>query len=227
MAGIFVTGTDTDVGKTHVALGLMAALQNQGLQVAAMKPVSAGCEKTAQGLRNDDALKLSAQATVVIPYGTLNPYAFEPPIAPHIAAQEQGVTLSLNTLRQACAVVEQRAEIVVVEGAGGWLVPLNAYETLADFAALLGFPVVLVVGLRLGCLNHALLSVQAIESKGLKLAGWIANDITENGYYMDENVQSLRERIAAPLLGRVPFLPQASAQQTGQHLDVSPLVSKG
>lgn len=224
MAGIFVTGTDTDVGKTRIALGLMAALRQRGMQVAAMKPVAAGCERTGQGLRNDDALKLSAQSSVSIPYRTLNPYAFEPAIAPHIAAQMQGVTMTLDVLQRACAEIEPQADVVIVEGAGGWLVPVNAQETLADFASALKFPVVLVVGMRLGCINHTLLTAQAIRASGLRLAGWVANEITSNSAHMDENVQSLRDRLDAPLLGRVPYSPDASVTETAACLNISPLL---
>ncbi len=228
MSGVFVTGTDTDVGKTRIALGLMAALQNHGLSVAAMKPVSAGCELAGDAgnphLQNDDAQQLSAQASVSLPYPRLNPYAFAPAVAPHIAAQAVGVTMQLHVLTSAYAEIEQQSDVVVVEGAGGWLVPINAQQTLADFAEALRLPVVLVVGLRLGCLNHALLTVRAIQSQGLRLAGWVANDIISDSQHMDDNVQSLVERIDAPLLGRAPFIPQASAQVTATYLNVAPLI---
>ncbi|HEB92045.1 MAG TPA: dethiobiotin synthase [Gammaproteobacteria bacterium] len=228
MAGIFVTGTDTDVGKTHIALGLMAALQQRGLCVAAMKPVSAGCEpgggEGERGLRNDDALQLSVQSSVSIPYQTLNPYAFEPAIAPHIAAQAMGVTMQLDVLRHACTEIESQADVVVVEGAGGWLVPVNARETLADLAVALGFPVVLVVGVRLGCLNHALLSAECIRARGLVLAGWVANEISTQALCVDENITALSQRLPVPLLGRVPFDGQAGAGRTAAHLDVGPLL---
>ncbi|MCF6209427.1 MAG: dethiobiotin synthase [Gammaproteobacteria bacterium] len=228
MAGIFVTGTDTDVGKTHIALGLMAALQQRGLCVAAMKPVSAGCELDGsdgdQGLRNDDALQLSAQSSVAIPYRTLNPYAFEPAIAPHIAAQVVGVTMQLGVLERACAEIENQADVVVVEGAGGWLVPVNARQTLADLAVALRFPVVLVVGIRLGCLNHALLSAESIRARGLTLAGWVANEISTQVVCVEENITALSQRLLAPLLGRIPYDRQAGAERTAASLDVGPLL---
>lgn len=229
MAGLFVTGTDTDIGKTHIALGLMAALQQRGLRVAAMKPVSAGCEpggpEGGRGLRNDDALQLSAQSSVSIPYQTLNPYAFEPAIAPHIAAQAVGVTMRLDVLARACAEIEAQADLVVVEGAGGWLVPVNTRETLADLAVALGFPVVLVVGVRLGCLNHALLSAESIRARGLKLAGWVANEISTQAVCVEENIAALSQRLRVPLLGCVPFDGQASATRTATNLDVAPLLA--
>ncbi len=228
MAGIFVAGTDTDVGKTHVALGLIAALQQRGLCVAAMKPVSAGCElggsEGDRGLRNDDALQLSAQSSLSIPYPILNPYAFEPAIAPHIAAQAVGVSMRLDVLVRACTVIETQADVVVVEGAGGWLVPVNARETLADLAVGLGFPVVLVVGVRLGCLNHALLSAESIRARGLMLAGWVANEISAQTACVEENIAALSQRLQTPLLGRVPFDGQAGAGRTAARLDVGPLL---
>ncbi len=229
MAGLFVTGTDTDVGKTHVALGLMAALQRRDLRVAAMKPVSAGCEWGGEagerGLRNDDALQLSAQSSLAIPYQTLNPYAFEPAIAPHIAARMVGVEMRLEVLTRACAEIEERADLVVVEGAGGWLVPVNGRQTLADLAVALGFPVVLVVGVRLGCLNHALLSAESIRARGLMLAGWVANEIDPQAACIEENIEALSQRLPAPLLGRVPFDGQADAARTAAKLDVAPLLA--
>jgi len=225
MAGLFVTGTDTGVGKTRIAVALMAALQDHGLRVAAMKPVSAGCERSAAGLRNDDALALQAQSSIALPYELLNPYALEPPIAPHIAAREAGLELQMDTLLEACAQIESRADYVVVEGAGGWLVPLDGQQTLADLAAALAFPVVMVVGIRLGCINHALLTAQAVRARGLKLAGWVANEITPSSPRADENVQSLGERLAAPLLGRVPFAPRATVDETAACLHVAPLLA--
>ncbi|HEX22941.1 MAG TPA: dethiobiotin synthase [Chromatiales bacterium] len=229
MAGLFVTGTDTDVGKTHIALGLMAALQQRGLCVAAMKPVSAGCElggsEGDRSLRNDDALQLSAQSSLSIPYQTLNPYAFEPAIAPHIAAQKVDVTMRLDVLQRACAEIEAQADVVVVEGAGGWLVPVNARETLADLAVALGFPVVLVVGVRLGCISHALLSAESIRARGLTLAGWVANEISTQAVCVEENIAALSQRLQAPLLGRVPFDGQAGAERTAASLNITPLLA--
>ena len=224
MAGLFVTGTDTDVGKTHVALGLMAALQARGLSVAPMKPVAAGAEPTPDGPRNGDALALRAQASIALPHELVNPVCLAPPIAPHIAAAEAGIELETGPLLRACREIEGRADVVLVEGAGGWLVPLNGRETLADLAVALDFPVVLVVGIRLGCINHALLSARAIRADGLRLAGWVANEIAPQSARIDENVASIDQRIDAPLLGRVPFAPQATATRTAACLDVSPLL---
>lgn len=223
MTGLFVTGTDTGIGKTRVALGLMAALQRQGHRVAAMKPVAAGCEATAEGLRNADALALQAQSCVPLPYMRLNPFALREPIAPHLAAREAGVQLQLATLRRAYREIARQADRVVVEGAGGWLVPLDARHTLADLAAALGLPVVLVVGMRLGCLNHALLTAESIRGHGQCLAGWVANEILPDNPRAAQNVQALVERLDAPLLGRLPFAPRATPAETASALDISTL----
>lgn len=203
--GLFVTGTDTGVGKTTIALGLMAALQNSGLKVAAMKPVSAGCNSTEDGLRNEDAVRLMQQASIDLPYELVNPYAFEPPIAPHIAANEAAIKIDKELIQDRYQQIANNADIVIVEGAGGWLVPINASETMADVVNFLSLDVITVVGIRLGCLNHALLTTRAIEASGLNHMGWIANHINQLMIGASENVKSLRERIAAPLLDEVNY----------------------
>ncbi len=203
--GWFVTGTDTGVGKTLVSLALMQRLQDRGLRVAGMKPVASGCTRTARGLRNGDAVRLQRQSPVALDYATVNPYAFEPPIAPHIAAAQAGVRMDLETLLAAWGQIAMHADRVVVEGAGGWLVPINEVESLADLAGRLELDIILVVGIRLGCLNHALLSVESIERKGRNLAGWVANCLTPADATSTANIATLEDRIAAPLLGVVPF----------------------
>ncbi|WP_455366429.1 dethiobiotin synthase [Kaarinaea lacus] len=223
MKGYFVTGTDTGVGKTRISLALMHALQAQGKSVAGMKPVSAGCVRAEDGLRNDDAVQIQKAASVEIPYEIVNPYAYEPPIAPHIAAQTVGDHIAMEQILACYQQIASKADIVIVEGAGGWLVPINDKETLADIAIQLDLPVILVVGMRLGCLNHALLSVESIQRKGLKLCGWIANDITPAMEKSTENVASLQQRITAPLLGILPYNPAATYSQLKQHLDLSSL----
>lgn len=202
---IFVTGTDTEVGKTRVSLALVELLQQQNQQVATMKPIASGCDLTSDGLRNDDAVLLSQQASVDLPYDLINPYAFEAAIAPHITAKQVGVDIDLSVIKRNYQQIQQQVDAVVVEGVGGWLVPINTTQTMADVAIALNLPVILVVGIRLGCINHALLTVKAIESSGLKLQGWIANHIvaTEQA---DEIVQALTQSIKAPCLGNVPLL---------------------
>ena len=173
----FVTGTDTACGKTAVSLGLMWALQQRGLRALGMKPVASGSRVTAEGLRNDDALRLQAQGSWPLPYAAVNPYPFEPPIAPHIAAQQAGLEIELARLRRAYRELAAAADAVIVEGVGGWHVPLGPATAIADLVRELDLPVLLVVGLRLGCLNHALLSVESILGSAVPLAGWVATQV--------------------------------------------------
>ena len=210
-AGYFITGTDTDVGKTMVTLGLMRRLQDRGRRVAAMKPVASGCQRTAQGLRHADALQLQRQASLALDYQEVNPYAFEPAIAPHLAAAEAGGRIDLALIRAAFEGLAARVDQVCVEGIGGWLVPLNESQTVADMAAELGLGVILVVGIRLGCLNHALLTAAAIGDSGSGLAGWVANLPTPGGERATENIAALQARLDAPLLGTVPFQFECTA----------------
>ncbi len=220
MKGYFITGTDTDVGKTWISLGIVEALKQQGKKVGVMKPVSAGCEQTAHGLRNEDALLLQQQSNVELDYDTINPYAFEPAIAPHIAAHEAGVRMDIETLHQRFQHISSQSDCVVTEGAGGWRVPLNDFQTMADLAVRLQLPVILVVGMRLGCLSHALLTVEAIRSSQLPLAGWVANQIDPDMKRPEENLQTLIEMIDAPLLGHVPFFEKRDAQAVAQQLSL-------
>lgn len=203
--GFFVAGTDTGVGKTLVASALLRALAGRGVLAVGMKPVAAGCTQTAHGLRNEDVSALTGAANVEAPVELVNPYRFEPAIAPHLAAAQAGVTISLERIRDAFVALSAMAQWVVVEGAGGLLVPLNDRENFADLARLLELPLVLVVGMRLGCLNHALLTEEAIRNRGLRLAGWVANSLEMAMPAFEENVHALRRRIDAPLLGTVPF----------------------
>jgi dethiobiotin synthetase len=196
--GFFVTGTDTGVGKTRIAVALLRALAQAGARVAGMKPVAAGCELRDGLLVNDDALALLDASTVAAGYEEVNPYAFAPPIAPHVAAHRAGIVIDQARLRACFDRLTTRADCVVVEGAGGWLVPLGASTTLADFARDLDLPVILVVGMRLGCINHALLSAQAIASTGLTLAGWVANDPFPAMPERAASAAAIAERIAAP-----------------------------
>jgi dethiobiotin synthetase len=219
-AGYFITGTDTGIGKTVITLGLMRMLQDRGRRVAAMKPVASGCERTPQGLRNADALQLQKQASMPLDYAQVNPYAFEPPIAPHIAAGQAGVRIDLDIIRQGVRQLAGCSDVVCVEGVGGWLVPLNDRETVADLAAGLGLGVVLVVGMRLGCLNHALLTARAIEASGASLAGWIANGMPPVPDNLEDNINAIKSRITAPLLGVVPVLAAPVAGQVRITLDL-------
>jgi dethiobiotin synthetase len=203
--GFFVTGTDTGVGKTLVCCALLYGFAALGKSVIGMKPVAAGAIRSADGLVNDDVALLRAASNVEAPPQLVNPYCFEPPIAPHLAAEQAGAAIDFATIANAYQQLAAVADIVIVEGIGGFCVPLNHNEDSADLAQRLGLPVILVIGLRLGCLNHALLTAQAIRAKGLQLAGWIANCIDPALAAADENVAALAERLVAPLLGKVKF----------------------
>lgn len=206
MRGVFVTGTDTGIGKTWTSCALLRGFAEAGLRSVGMKPVASGASRTPDGLRNDDALALQRSASVALPYEWINPYVFEPPIAPHIAASEAGVRIELETLLDAYAQLAGHADVVVVEGAGGWMVPLGDELGLPDLARRLALPVIMVVGMRLGCLNHALLTARAIRDDGLRLVGWIANYIETDFPRMKENMTALRNRLSVPLLGEIPYL---------------------
>lgn len=224
MKRFFVTGTDTEIGKTTIAAGILHAAHSAGLTTAGVKPVAAGCDITADGPRNDDALALLAQCRPALEYGQVNPIALEAAIAPHIAAQEEGVALGTGVLADACrAVFALQRDLTLVEGAGGWLVPLNVDETLADLAKMLQAPVIMVVGMRLGCINHALLTAQTIARDGLQLAGWVANYVDPDMSRPQENLETLKALLAAPCLGVVPRLAQADAASVAAHLDISGL----
>lgn len=211
--GFFVTGTDTEVGKTVISVGLIKALQNQGITVAAMKPVASGCQMTEQGLRNEDALALQSAATTPAAYALVNPYAFAPAIAPHIAARQAGISIELSTLLERFQQLQNTADAVVVEGAGGWLVPLNGQHSIADLAAVINLPVVLVVAIKLGCINHALLTADSIRGRGLTLAGWVANDFLDDVEHT-AIIESIAARIDAPCIGVVPRLKKADNAET-------------
>ncbi|HEX8740931.1 MAG TPA: dethiobiotin synthase [Casimicrobiaceae bacterium] len=187
--GVFVTGTDTGIGKTRVAVALLAALAASGLRAVGMKPVAAGIDAGA-GV-NEDVAALAAAGNVDAPLALRNPYAFSEPIAPHLAARDAGARIDLGVIERAFAALAARADIVVVEGAGGALVPLGAHEDMLDIARVLRLPVLLVVGMRLGCLNHALLSTLAIRARGLTLAGWVANELPPGTARCADNVATL------------------------------------
>ena len=222
--GFFITGTDTDVGKTTIALGLMAAFKKAGMSVAAFKPVSAGCVQTENGLRNADALQLMQQASVEFPYEVVNPYVFEPAIAPHIAAAQQNIEMNIETIVQAYHKIAAEADVVIVEGAGGWLVPLNTTQTMADVACALGLDVIQVVGLKLGCLNHALLTSASIATHQLKQAGWIANQIIDDMPKRLDNIYSLQLRLTDEYLGYIPNMSPLNPDEIAQHINIDTLL---
>jgi dethiobiotin synthetase len=204
----FVTGTDTNVGKTLFSCALLQAAQQAGYRTAAMKPVAAGAIDTPDGLRNDDALLLQAACTEMLSYREVNPFCFAEPLSPHLAAQRSGRRLQVERLVGFCqGVLMRRANLTVIESAGGWRVPINDNETLADLAKQLKLPVILVVGMRLGCLNHAMLSAEAIYRDGLELAGWVANTFDPDMPARADNIATLERELMAPLLADIPLLP--------------------
>jgi dethiobiotin synthetase len=221
--GWFVTGTDTGVGKTVVASALVRSLRERGLRAAGMKPVASGCTPTAAGLRNEDALALLEESSHRWAYDVVNPCAYEPAIAPHLAAERAGRPIDLALIKQRFDQIYSASDAIVVEGAGGWRVPLTGRTTIADLAVRLGLPVILVVGLRLGCLNHAFLTAEAIERCGLTLAGWVGSTIDPEFACRDENLATLREWLPAPSLGVIPRLATATATAAAPHLDLRPL----
>lgn len=202
----FVTGTDTGVGKTHVACKLIADYVAQGYKVIGMKPVAAGCELVDGTWVNEDVLKLEAASNVQVPRELANPYSFNEAIAPHIAAEIAGLEIKIGVIKNAFEELKKLADIVIVEGAGGFLVPLNNKESMADLAATLDVPIILVVGMKLGCINHSLLTVEAIKSRNLQLHGWVANQIEPNMPMFEENEASLVVRIKQPKLFSLKYL---------------------
>jgi dethiobiotin synthetase len=204
-AGFFVTGTDTGVGKTLISSALVCAFAQGGFNAAGMKPVAAGCRWEGGRLLSDDVEQLRAASNVLLDPDTLNPYAFEPPLAPRIAANRVGNFIDLGRIRNAFESAAARVDVLVVEGVGGFRVPLNEAEDTADLAVMLGLPVILVVGMRLGCQNHALLTAEAIAARSLRLAGWVANCIDAEMAALEDNLAALQHSLRAPCLGVVPF----------------------
>lgn len=218
----FVTGTDTEIGKTTIAAGLLHGARLAGLSTAAAKPVASGCVRTVDGLRNDDALALLGECTLALRYEEVNPLAFEPAIAPHLAAREVDVLLDVAALQGPVqAILDKHADFTLVEGAGGWRVPLAGQASLSDLAVALQLPVILVVGVRLGCINQALLTAEAILRDGLTLAGWVANLVDPHTSRLEDNLATLAERLPAPCLGYVPRLAEAMPAAVSGYLNLS------
>ena len=214
--GFFITGTDTGVGKTLICCALLHGFAASGKLVIGMKPVAAGAAHGPAGLVNDDVASLRSASNVDAPLALVNPYCFEPPIAPHLAAEQAGAAIDLATIAAAYRRLAAIADLVIVEGVGGFCVPLNSGEDSADLAQRLGLPVILVVGLRLGCLNHALLTAHSIRAQGLTLAGWIANHIDPAMAAAERNVAALAERLAAPLLGHIEFTADPQSRRIAE-----------
>lgn len=222
----FVAGTDTDVGKTVIACGLLAAANAKGLRSLAVKPIAAGAEHCAEqgGLRNGDALALLEAMSEKLPYQQVNPVCLEPPIAPHIAAELAEKRITIAQLVGFCrGALMKPADFKLIEGAGGWRVPVNQVESLSQLAVEMQTPVVLVVGMKLGCLNHAVLTAEAIVRDGLPLAGWVANTIDAEMPYFDENIASLKRLLPAPCLGIVPHLDMICPDKTATYINLDQL----
>jgi len=217
----FVTGTDTEIGKTLISCALLHALGRQGVKAVGMKPVAAGAQWRDGAWHNEDVDALAQASGLSLARELTTPYLWQEPVAPHIAARQAGVEMFASPILEAYAKLAGQADAVVVEGVGGFCVPLSNYLDTADLALELGLPVVMVVGLRLGCINHALLTAQAVAAQGLSLAGWVANTVDAGMPFMGENIDALRRRLPAPLLGHVPRLAQPSPAEAAGHLDFS------
>jgi dethiobiotin synthetase len=225
---LFVTGTDTEIGKTLVSAALLRGFAREGLRAAAMKPIAAGASLVDGVLHNEDADQLDAAANVLLPPEIRTPFMLREPAAPHIAAALENVMLDMTRIVDAHNAALQMADVVVVEGVGGFRVPLTDAHDTADLAFALNLPVVLVVGMRLGCISHALLTAEAIAARGLPIVGWVANRVDPSTLFPDENIAALRDRLdrlyGAPLLGIVPHLSPASADIAATHLDTNRLL---
>jgi dethiobiotin synthetase len=205
LSGFFVTGTDTEIGKTVASRALVEYIVGRGLRCAVMKPVASGAERELGGMRNSDAVELMSAANVDVPYEMVNPFVFQEPTAPHLAARDADVLIESAVIRQAFESLRGQSDAVVVEGVGGWLVPLSPSGNVASLARELGLPVILVVGLRLGCINHALLTADAIVASGCVFAGWIANHLSSEFPRSEQNIATLKVSLGAPLLGTVRY----------------------
>lgn len=217
----FVTGTDTEVGKTVASCALLQAANAQGFNAIGYKPVASGSEQTPEGLRNNDALLLQANSRVKLPYSMINPIVFEAPTSPHIISEKMGLPIDFSVINQGLLDIQRQGDWVLVEGAGGWYTPLSTEKTYADWVIEQQLPVILVVGVKLGCINHALLTLEAIYAAGLLVAGWIANEVEPAGAYQAEYLATLKRMIKPPCLGIQPYQPELNESTLGQYLDLS------
>ncbi|WP_105902342.1 dethiobiotin synthase [Vibrio gangliei] len=227
----FITGTDTEIGKTFVSQRLMKALVEKGFRVSGFKPIAAGCERLQSELQqnvwvNDDALALQQASNVPMRYVDVNPYSLRQPSSPHIAAQCDDITIDFARLNQALTTHKSLAEMTLIEGAGGWRVPLANQTYLSDWVQQQQIPVVLVVGIRLGCLNHAILTWEALKRDGVKVLGWIANCVDSEFKDIEENIAFLQQHISAPQLGEIPFIGSSREEKIPQWLDIEKLISQ-
>lgn len=227
MSGFFITGTDTEIGKTFVSSLLIKMFVDEGFNVVGMKPIASGAKSIDGVLKNDDALSLMHASNVEVEYSQVNPYVFEPAVSPHIAAQKAGVDITCDTIKSNFEQLEKKSDVVIVEGVGGWYAPLSSHTTVADLADELQLPIILVVGLRLGCLNHALLTAQAIRLSGLPIAGWVANHVTKDFSSAEENISTLKHFLNDfTFLGSIPFQTNLTNKYPIHHLNKETLVNR-
>ncbi|MYM58217.1 ATP-dependent dethiobiotin synthetase BioD [Vibrio sp. OCN044] len=219
----FIAGTDTDVGKTVASTAILNALAQKEVKTIGYKPVAAGSQETELGFRNSDALYLQKASTVETEYEDINPYPLELPTSPHIAAQREGVDIQYSVLSDKLSIHKEKADFVLVEGAGGWRVPVSGEECLSSWVQQEKLPVILVVGIKLGCLSHAMLTLDAIEADGLEVIGWVANRINPGTEHYADIIAMLENKISAPKLGEIPYIPSIKQKNLAQYLDVSTL----
>ncbi len=220
----FIAGTDTDVGKTVASKAILNALAAKGLKTIGYKPVAAGSEKTEEGFRNSDALYLQQVSTVDVSYDDINPYALELPASPHIAAKKENVEIEYSVLSDKLSQHKQNADVVLVEGAGGWRVPVSDSECLSSWVQQEKLPVVLVVGIKLGCLSHAMLTLEAIKADGLEVAGWVANRINPGTEHYSDIIKMLEDKMNVPKLGEIPYVPSVKRQDLAKYINVDPIL---
>ena len=226
MSGFFITGTDTEIGKTFVASLLIKLLAQEGLNVVGMKPIASGAKMIDGSLKNDDALTLIQASNVDVDYKEINPYVFEPAISPHLAAEAAGVEIDLKKIKNNFDALQQKSDVVVVEGVGGWYAPLTSNCTVADLAEELNLPIILVVGIRLGCLNHALLTAQVIQQSGLPIAGWIANHVEKDFSVAEKNISTLKHFLNdISFLGSISYQTNIATKDPQHHINKETLIN--
>lgn len=224
LKALFIAGTDTDVGKTVASKAILQAFAEQGFSTIGYKPIASGGEKTEQGIRNSDALHLLQAATEKMPYEEINPYALEMPTSPHIAAKHEHKIIEPSVLSEKLLKLKENADVVLVEGAGGWRVPISETESFSSWVQQEQLPVVLVVGIKLGCLSHALLTAECIKADGLNLVGWVANRVNPGTEHYADIISLLEARLGAPKLGEIPYMPSVKRRELGKFIDISPLL---
>lgn len=219
--GYFITGTDTAIGKTWSVLALMQYFKNQQKTVLGMKPVASGCDEIDGQLRNKDALLLQKHASFSVPYQAINPYALALPVSPHIAAQQLGIKIELDKIMLHYQCLKKQADMVLIEGVGGWLTPLNNHQDVADLAQKMGLPVIVVVGIRLGCINQAKLTFVALQAAKVQCQGWIASCVQQNMLKQDENIRTLRQATEMPLLAVLPYMQRLKPESLAREINTN------